>query len=184
MFARSLYQRATQSSAFLLHDLGCQHKSSEFYLSSSSLNSITSTVRCSLCLICNQRYHKDFLPVYKSGVVAFLKWLTLTAQLPFVNDGKIQVSSLLVISAYWKEIIFDNSSTSITRINVDSLFLSLAATGILEIQNSPDGIRSVLGWQGPTTATTDRCFVNQHNLWGGKVHTRQLLGRNESTHSY
>jgi hypothetical protein len=58
-------------------------------------------------------------------------------------------------SAYWKEILFDKSSTSITRTNVDSLFLSLAVTGILEIQNSPDGIRWVLGQQAPTTATTD-----------------------------
>ena len=50
---------------------------------------------------------------------------------------------------------FDKMSTSITRTNVDSLFLSLAATGILEIQNSPDGIWWVLGRQAPTTATTD-----------------------------
>jgi hypothetical protein len=58
-------------------------------------------------------------------------------------------------SAYWKEILVDKSSTLISRTNVDSLFLSLAATEILEIQNSPDGIRWVLGPQAPTTATTD-----------------------------
>ena len=93
--------------------------------------------------------------MYKSDVVTFLKWMTLTAKLPYVIDGKIQVSLFLMTSAYWKEIIFDKASTSITRTNVDSLFLSLAATGILEIQNSPDGIRWVLGRQAPTTATTD-----------------------------
>jgi len=93
--------------------------------------------------------------VYKSGVVTFLEWLTLTAKLPFVVNGKIQVSMFFMMSAYWKEIIFDKMSTSITRTNVDSLFLLLAATGILEIQNSPDGIRWVLGRQAPTTATTD-----------------------------
>ena len=86
-----------------------------------------------------------FLPVYRSGVVTFLEWLILTTKLPFVIDGKQQVSSLLMTSAYWKEIIFDRASTSISQINVDSLFLSLAATGILQIQNSRDGIRWVLG---------------------------------------
>jgi hypothetical protein len=93
--------------------------------------------------------------VFRSGVDAFLEWLTLTAKLPFIVDRKIQVSSLLMTSTYWKEIVFDKSSTSITRTNVDSLFLSLAASGILDIQNSPDGIRWMLGRPAPTTATTD-----------------------------
>ena len=44
---------------------------------------------------------------------------------------------------------------SITRTNVDSLFSLLAASGILEIQNSPAGIRWMLGRQAPTTAMTD-----------------------------
>jgi hypothetical protein len=88
-------------------------------------------------------------------VVAFLRWLTLTAKLPFIVDRKIQVSSLLMTSTYWKEILFDKLLTSITRTNVDSLFLSLAASRILDIQNSPDGIRWKLGRQAPTTATTD-----------------------------
>jgi len=92
---------------FFCLDLGCQHERGEIYLSSGSLDSITYTVRCSSCPICNRRYHKDFLPVYKSGVVAFLEWLTFTAKLPFVIDEKIQVSSFLMRSAYWKEIIFD-----------------------------------------------------------------------------
>ena len=42
--------------------------------------------------------------MYRSGVVAFLKWLTLTANFPFVIDGKIQVSSFPMMSADWKEI--------------------------------------------------------------------------------
>ena len=57
-------------------------------------------------------------------------------------------------SAYWKKIIFDKASTSISRTNVDSLFLTLAATGILETQNICDGIRWMLGRQAPTTPLT------------------------------
>jgi hypothetical protein len=87
---------------FFCLDLGCQHKCGEIYLSSGSLDSITSTARCSSCLICNRRYHKDSLPVpvYRNGVVPFLEWLTLNTKLPFVISGKIQVSSFLMTSAY------------------------------------------------------------------------------------
>jgi hypothetical protein len=52
-------------------------------------------------------------------------------------------------SEYWKEIIFDKSSSSVSRTNVDALFLSLAALGILEIQNTTDGIKWVIGRQPP-----------------------------------
>jgi hypothetical protein len=98
--------------------------------------------------------------VYKSGVIAFLEWLTLTTKLPFVIDGN-----------YWKEIIFDKTSTSITRTNVDSLFLSLAATGILEIQNSRDGIRWVLGQQAPTTPLTDTYVLLINIIFGVATYT-------------
>ena len=74
-------------------------------------------------------------------------------------------------STYWKEILFDKSSTKITRTNVDSLFLSLAASGILEIQNSPDGIRWMLGRQAQTTATTDTNVALIHAIIGTAKYT-------------
>ena len=52
-------------------------------------------------------------------------------------------------SEYWKQIIFDKLSSSISRTNVDALFLSLAASGILDIQNTADGIKWVIGRQPP-----------------------------------
>ena len=156
---------------FFCLDLGCQHERGEIYLSIGSLDSVTATAWCSSCPICNRRYHKQFLPVYRSGVVAFLEWLTLTAKLPFIVDRKIQVSSLLMTRTNWKEIVFDKSSTSITRTNVDSLFLSLAASGILEIQNSPDGIRWMLGRQAPTITTTDTNVALIHATIGTAKYT-------------
>jgi hypothetical protein len=60
---------------------------------------------------------------------------------------------------------------SITRTNVDSLFLLLAASGILEIQNSPDGIRWMLGRQAPTTATTDTNVALIHATIGTAKYT-------------
>jgi hypothetical protein len=38
-----------------------------------------------------------------------------------------------------------------SRANVDALFLSLAACGILEIQNTSDGMKWFLGRQAPRT---------------------------------
>jgi hypothetical protein len=72
---------------------------------------------------------------------------------------------------YWKEILFDKLLMSITRTNVDSLFLLLAASGILEIQNSPDGIRWMLGRQAPTTATTDTNVALIHATIGTAKYT-------------
>ena len=54
-----------------------------------------------------------------------------------------------MMSNYWKEIIFDKASSSVSRTNVDALFLSLAASGIIEIQNKNDGIKWFVGRQAP-----------------------------------
>ena len=100
--------------------------------------------------------------MYRSGVELFLEWLTATAKLPFMFDFKVQVSSLLMLSTYWKEIIFDKASASMSRANVDALFLSLAACGILEIQNTSNGMELFLGCQAPRTVlpNSDVSLIN------------------------
>jgi hypothetical protein len=64
----------------------------------------------------------NFLPVYHCGVVTFLEWLIATSKFPFPNVRKNQVSSLLMTNVYWKEILFDKASSTISRTNVDALF--------------------------------------------------------------
>jgi len=83
---------------FFCLDYGCQHERGEIYLASGMLDSSRAIGRCSACPICNRTYHKDFIPVYRSGVVSFLEWLIVTTKLPFAVDFKIQVSSLLMTS--------------------------------------------------------------------------------------
>jgi hypothetical protein len=99
---------------FLCLDFGCQHERGEISLSSGALDSTCAVGRCTTCPICNRTYHKDFIPVYRIGVVSYLEWLIATSKLPFAVDLKIQVSSLLMCSEYWKEIIFDKSSSSVS----------------------------------------------------------------------
>jgi hypothetical protein len=53
-------------------------------------------------------------------------------------------------STYWKEIVFDKASTLVSQTNVDALFLSLAASGILKIQNTNNGIKWLVGHQPPS----------------------------------
>ncbi len=103
---------------FFCLNYGCLHKQGEIYLSSRSLEGSPATRHCTSCPICNRTYHKDFLPVYRSGVESFLEWLTATAKLPFMVEFKVKVSLLLMSSPYWKEIIFNKSLLSVSRTNV------------------------------------------------------------------
>jgi hypothetical protein len=52
-------------------------------------------------------------------------------------------------TTHWKEMIFDKASRTVSWLNVDALFLSLAATGVLEIQNTSEGIMWIVGREVP-----------------------------------
>ena len=136
---------------FFCLNYGCQHEQGEISLLSGSLDSSLALGHCTSCPVCNQTYHKDFLSVYRSGVESFLEWLTATAKLPFTVEFNVQLSSLLMSNAYWKEIIFDKAPSSVSRVNVNALFLSLAAAGILEIQNTSEGMKWFIGREAPRT---------------------------------
>jgi hypothetical protein len=77
---------------FFCLNYGCQHEQGEIYLLSGLLDSLPALGHCTSYPVCNQTYHKDFLPVYRSGVESFLEWLTATAKLPFTVDFKVQLS--------------------------------------------------------------------------------------------
>ncbi len=68
--------------SFFCLDLGCQHARGESYLAMGILNTTTiKKERCdNLCAICTKRWHEQFLPVYRSGVIGFLDFLTLTEE--------------------------------------------------------------------------------------------------------
>jgi hypothetical protein len=52
-------------------------------------------------------------------------------------------------SAYWKETIFDKGTSGMSSSSVDSLFSALAASGILFIQNTTNGLVWNVGQQAP-----------------------------------
>ncbi len=68
---------------FFCLDLGCQHSRGEIYLSSGVLDSSAPTTRCGTsCSICTRVWHKQFRPVYHSGVIEFIESLILSGKLP------------------------------------------------------------------------------------------------------
>ncbi len=62
-------------------------------------------------------------------------------------------------STYWKEAIFNKAASSVSWSNVNALFLALAATGILVVHNSNDGLMWIVGRQTPTIIQQPNVYV-------------------------
>jgi len=89
-----------------------------------------------------------FFPVYRTSVVSFIEFLMITGKLPEEVDYKNPVSSLLAESAFWKETVFDKNFLLVSRINVDTFFLSLATNGILKLEPKKDSVfQWVIAWE-------------------------------------
>jgi hypothetical protein len=119
---------------FFCLNFGCQHKRGELFLSNGCLDVMSTMGQCTLGPVCKGTFANTFLPVFRYSVISFIDWLTATAKLPFPIDSKQQISLLLMLSTYWKEMIFDKASSLVSCSNMDALILSLAAAGILEIK--------------------------------------------------
>ncbi len=130
--------------------LGCQHAHGKFYLSSGLLPSSPLIGTCNNYSICNRFWHKYFILVYWCSVIAFfIEWLMAPAKLPYRINFKVHISLILMSSAYWKETIFDKGTSGMSSSSVDSLFSALAASGILFIQNTTNGLVWNVGQQAP-----------------------------------
>ena len=67
-------------------------------------------------------------------------------RIPFQDSTKL-VSDVLWGDAYWLETIFDRAAGGMKRTQVDALFLSLAAVGIMKLEKAKGGIlRWNIGW--------------------------------------
>ncbi len=120
---------------FFCLDLGCLHARGKSYLATGIIDvTVIENESCdNLCCICTKKWHDQFIPVYSSYVVAFLECLMQTGKLPVEVDYKDPISSLWAGSAFWKETVFDWAACGISRMQVDALFLSLTASGILQL---------------------------------------------------
>jgi hypothetical protein len=97
--SRSLRERTKKELqevlCFFCLNLGCLHARGESYLSTEILdNNFFVNENCdnSCCIICTKKWHGQFIPVYHSGVVAFLEFLMQTGKLPVEVDYNDPIS--------------------------------------------------------------------------------------------
>jgi len=131
--------------SFFCLNAGCQHRRSQYYLSTGRLDGFTMSgmIPCNAkCPICSGKWQKQFLPVYKESVVSFLSSSLGRESFPMVVDMTTSVSDVLwgQRNHSWIEKIFDRSFSGIKRSNVDALFLSLTAAGIIQIEKTSAGV--------------------------------------------
>jgi hypothetical protein len=76
-----------------------------------------------------------------------------------VVDYKAPISSLLAKNKFWKEAIFDHAAGGISRMQVDALFLSLTASGIIQMQEKNTSLEWLITRE---FATENSCFIESH----------------------
>ncbi len=106
------------------------------------------------CSICTKKWHKKFLPVYQSSVIAFLR------KLPPDVDYKETILSLLAGSAFWKETIFNWAPGGISQMQVGALFLSFIACIVIQLQPNNKTLQWSITREYATTA--NNCFIEAH----------------------
>jgi len=154
---RSLRQRTTSELQdvirFFCLNRGCQHARAESYLAFGGLDvtNEAGTPCMTSCSICTRQWHEMFLPVYRSSVILFFEFLMQSGQLPHEIDPKSPVSALLTGSTYWKEALFDRAAGGISRMHVDSLFLSLIASGMIKMTMQNNALQWVIAREYDST---------------------------------
>ncbi len=154
--------------SFIGLNRGCMHCRSEVYLHSGVLDKEEAGVSLvdgrspcvTQCAICTGEWDEYFLPVSKKHVREFFR-SGAGREYPMTVCPKIAVSHHLWVDGYWKEKIFDRKSR-VKRVNVDALFISLIAAGMIDIERSREQLRWNLIRDG-----NDQPIVDDDNKWGG-----------------
>jgi hypothetical protein len=176
---------------FFCLDRGCQHARGESYLATGGLNisNIICTPCVNSCSICTRKWHDMFLPVYWSSVELFIKFLMQSGQFPHAIDPKSPVSTLLASSTFWKEALFDWAAGGISRMHMDSLFLSLIASGMIKMTMLNNALQWVIAREYGTASNS---IIESHigcpiykrdNAWVGiHLFSKNRMRRRHSNH--
>jgi hypothetical protein len=113
-----------------------------------------------------------FLPVYRSSLELFLEFLMQSGQLPQV-DPKLPVSAILASNTFWKETLFYRAAGGISRMHVDSLFLSLIAAGMIKMTMQNNALQWVIAREYDPLGTSiiesrlGRPLYKRDDVWDG-----------------
>ena len=150
---------------FFCLDGGCQQVRGAQYLATGVLRFVPVCERTSCvnqCPVCSGDWNKQFFPVYKDSVIRFFESSVGRSSLPVDITKTRSIGSIIWGNIYWIESIFDRAQSGVKRRNVNNLFLSLAAAGIMHIEKHDGGHRWALVWSDPDTLA-----YHNDELWDG-----------------
>ena len=107
------------------------------------------------------------------GGKLFLEFLMQSGQLPQAIDPKVHVSAILASNTFWKETLFDRAAGGISRMHVDSLFLSLIAAGMIKMTMQNNALQWVIAREYDPLGTSiiesrlGRPLFKRDNVWDG-----------------
>ena len=118
--------------SFCCLDLGCMHRLREVYLNTGVLNMIPLLDNAcgDACPICTGEWKKTFLPIRVDGLIKIFKCVD---NLPC----KVNYDNLLKLiwrQEYWFHVIFDKAISSVSKYNVEGLFMQLIANKLIVIR--------------------------------------------------
>ena len=126
---------------------GCQHARGEWYLACGGLDKYPGPYRwepcATKCPICTGAWGKIFVRVDKDEVVRFLQSEHALRCIPLYAKRDNIVDTLWKGEGWRLEKIYRRKTVS--KFNVDALFLQLIATEIIEIRNTQAGLQWVFG---------------------------------------
>jgi hypothetical protein len=125
------------------------------------------------CLICTKIRGNQFIPVYHSAVLAFLEYLVQIGRIPQEIDYMSLILLLLAESSFWKETVFNCLAGSVLQVQVNALFLSLMAAGIIHSQPNSESLQWTIkqvyatGNNGFLEASIGSPFYKMDAAWQG-----------------
>ena len=142
---------------FFVLDRGCWHSCAEWFLSCGRVERPPPTNRCincgTKCAMCTGAWSDIFLPVKKERVIRFLESDYFGKRVPLLAD-RANIVDVLWSGEKWR-VADIYGKKSVSRFNVDGLFLQLIATKILTLENLKQGLTWTLGRITDSTNTRE-----------------------------
>ena len=83
-------------------------------------------------------------------------------------DKKKSISDLIWGDAFWTERLFDRAASGVKKKNIDALFFSLAATGIVKIEKKSRVVQWALPYRShPDNPYVRLYFYEKDDSWRG-----------------
>ena len=151
---------------------GCQHARIQEYLATGKLPIVTeSAIRTcdDACGICSGSWHLNFLPVYKDAVVAWFNSVAVRDAFP-MDATMDNLFGLLWGVGHWVTAIFDKGVSTVNKYNVESFFLQLIGSRIIEARLLKGNLKWVFCHERVNEYTDILCYTKESYRTGVQLH--------------